>query len=54
MQDDLVRRGLLDDRRLGALESEIAADIDRAVEFVRRQPLAPPSSAFENVFAGVG
>ena len=50
-QRDLRARGLLDDARLAALEAEIASEIDRAAEFVRRQPLAAPATAFESVYA---
>jgi acetoin:2,6-dichlorophenolindophenol oxidoreductase subunit alpha len=50
-QQDLLRRGLLDDARLAAIEKEIASAIDRAVDFTKRQPLVAPSTAFESVFA---
>ena len=51
LRQDLLRRGLLDDARLAAMEKEIASAIDRAVDFTKRQPLVAPSTAFENVFA---
>ena len=51
LQQDLLRRGLLDDARLAAMEKEIASAIDRAVEFTKRQPLVAPSTAFESVYA---
>jgi pyruvate dehydrogenase E1 component alpha subunit len=51
LQHDLVRRGLLDDAALAALEGETARAIERAVEFARSQPLVQPSTAFENVYA---
>src|SRR5262245_11178510 len=50
-QQDLLRRSLLDDARLAAMEKEIASVIDRAVDFTKRQPLVAPSTAFESVFA---
>ena len=49
-QQDLLRRGLLDDARLAAIEKEIASAIDRAVDFTKHQPLVAPSTAFESVF----
>jgi acetoin:2,6-dichlorophenolindophenol oxidoreductase subunit alpha len=51
LQQDLVRRGLVDDARLDAMEKEIASTIDRAVDFTKRQKLVAPSTAFESVFA---
>jgi acetoin:2,6-dichlorophenolindophenol oxidoreductase subunit alpha len=51
LQHDLVRRGLLDDTGLAAMEGEIAAAIDRAVEFARAQPLVERSTALENVYS---
>jgi len=51
LQQDLLRRGLLDDARLAVMEKEIASAIDRAVEFTKRQPLVAPSTAFESVYA---
>jgi TPP-dependent pyruvate/acetoin dehydrogenase alpha subunit len=50
-QQDLLRRGLLDDARLAAMEKEIASAIDRAVDFTKHQPLVAPSTAYESVFA---
>lgn len=49
--EDLRGRGLLDDATLARLEHDIAARIERAVEHVRAQPLAAPSSAREHVYA---
>ena len=51
LQKDLVARGLLDERRIDDLERETAGWIDRAVEIVRRQPLAAPATALENVYS---
>jgi acetoin:2,6-dichlorophenolindophenol oxidoreductase subunit alpha len=51
LQKDLVRRGLLDDRRLAEIERETAATIDRAVDLAKSRPLVEPSTAFENVYA---
>ncbi len=51
LQRDLVKRGLLDDAKLAALEKEIAATIDRAAEFTRSQPLVAAASALDSVYA---
>ncbi len=51
LQQDLERRGLLDDAKLAALEKEIAAAIDRAAEFTRSQPLVAAASAFDSVYS---
>jgi pyruvate dehydrogenase E1 component alpha subunit len=51
LQQDLVKRGLIDDVKLAALEKEIAATVDRAAEFVRSQPSVPAASALDSVYA---
>jgi TPP-dependent pyruvate/acetoin dehydrogenase alpha subunit len=51
LQQDLVKRRLLDDTKLAALEKEIAATVDRAAEFVRSQPSVPAASALDSVYA---
>jgi pyruvate dehydrogenase E1 component alpha subunit len=51
LQKDLMRRGLIDDSKLAALEKEIAAVVDRAAEFTRSQPAVPAASALDSVYA---
>ena len=51
LQHDLLKRGLIDDAALAALEKEVAATVDRAAEFVRSQPSVPPASALDSVYA---
>ncbi|MGH7856683.1 MAG: thiamine pyrophosphate-dependent dehydrogenase E1 component subunit alpha [Candidatus Binatia bacterium] len=51
VRDDLIARGLLDERRLAALEEEIPGRIEHAVELARKQPLAAPATALENVYS---
>ena len=51
LQQDLVKRGLLDDAKLSALEKGIAETVDRAAEFTRSQPLAAAASALECVYS---
>ncbi len=51
LQQDLVKRGLLDDAKLSALEKEIAETVDRAAEFTRAQPLAAATSALDCVYS---
>jgi pyruvate dehydrogenase E1 component alpha subunit len=51
LQQDLVRRGLIDDSKLAALEKEIAAVVDRAADFARSQPSVPATSALDSVYA---
>jgi pyruvate dehydrogenase E1 component alpha subunit len=51
LQQDLAKRGLIDETKLAALEKEVAATVDRAAEFVRSQPAVPPTSALDSVYA---
>jgi pyruvate dehydrogenase E1 component alpha subunit len=51
LQDDLMKRGLIDGAKLAALEKEVAATVDRAAEFVRSQPSVPADSALDSVYA---
>jgi pyruvate dehydrogenase E1 component alpha subunit len=51
LQQDLLRRGLIDDAKLAALEKEIAAVVDRAADFARSQPPVPAASALDSVYA---
>jgi pyruvate dehydrogenase E1 component alpha subunit len=51
LQDALMKRGLIDDAKLVALEKEIAATVDRAAQFARTQPSVPAASALDSVYA---
>jgi len=51
LQQDLVKRGLLDDAKLGAFEKGIAETVDRAAEFTRAQPPVAASTALDSVYA---
>ncbi len=50
-QRALEERGLLDEAHCARIEDEIRAEIDRAVEVLRKQPLAAAETALENVYA---
>jgi pyruvate dehydrogenase E1 component alpha subunit len=50
LEADLRTRGLLDDAALAALDTEIDAAVDKAVEWMRSQPLVDPVAATTAVF----
>lgn len=50
-QQELIDRNILDHAGILRLEDEVCSAIDRAVEFMRRQPLEAPQSALEDVYA---
>jgi len=50
-QRALEERGLLDEAHCARIEDEIRAEIDRAVEVLRKQPLVAAETALENVYA---
>jgi pyruvate dehydrogenase E1 component alpha subunit len=54
LRRDLLDRGILDAAAIDALEAEIAAELDRAVDHMRLRPLVAPSTARERVFAERG
>jgi pyruvate dehydrogenase E1 component alpha subunit len=51
LQADLEKRGLLGAGALPALEAEISARIERALAFMRAQPLAAPETARQELWA---
>ncbi len=50
-RQELLDRGLLDENALAGAEEDVRAEIERAVSAFRAQPLAPPESARECVYA---
>ncbi len=50
-QQTLRERGLLDDARGAALEQDVQAEIDRAVDYLRAQAPVEARTALENVYA---
>lgn len=50
-QQDMLNRGLLDDRSVDNLEAEIAERIQQAVEYMRKQPLIGAETVLDNLYA---
>jgi TPP-dependent pyruvate/acetoin dehydrogenase alpha subunit len=47
---ELVQRGVAGEEQLGALEAEVAAEVDEAVRFTEQSPYPDPTVAFEDLY----
>ena len=50
-QQDMLKRGILDDQSIDEMEAEIAERIQQAVEYMRKQPLIEAETVLDNLYA---
>jgi TPP-dependent pyruvate/acetoin dehydrogenase alpha subunit len=47
---ELIRRGIADDAAMDALETEVLAEVDEAVQFTNDSPYPDPATAFDDLY----